>query len=89
MLATGKYTFSSIIVVPLRVFAPNVLPGIPGILKPKRVGIGKGKGSVEFWSCQVMPGTVLFEIGGIPREKAIYALSCGASKLPVRVYISG
>ena len=67
----------------------KVFPDIPVTCKPTEVRMGKGKGSVEFWSCQVMPGTVLFEIGGIPREKAIYALLCGASKLPVRVYISG
>ena len=30
--------------------------------------MGKGKGDVDYWAAVVKPGTVLFEIGGVPEE---------------------
>jgi large subunit ribosomal protein L16 len=47
--------------------------------------MGKGKGDVDFWAAVVKPGTVLYELGGIPEEKAKLAFKRVAHKMPVRV----
>ena len=44
--------------------------------------MGKGKGSVEYWVCQIQPGKVLYEIEGVPEELAREAFSLAAAKLP-------
>lgn len=56
--------------------------------KPTEVRMGKGKGSVSYWACKVVPGTTIFEISGAEREVAISALKAGATKLPIPVKIS-
>jgi large subunit ribosomal protein L16 len=62
----------------------NVFPQIPVTSKPTEVRMGKGKGSVSYWSEPVKPGKILFEIDGVSKELAKQALSYGAGKLPVR-----
>jgi large subunit ribosomal protein L16 len=47
--------------------------------------MGKGKGEVEFWAAPVKPGTVLFELGGVPEEKAKLAFKRVAHKMPIKV----
>ncbi len=47
--------------------------------------MGKGKGDVDFWAAAVKPGTVLYELGGIPEERAKLALKRVAHKLPIKV----
>ncbi|NLE29063.1 MAG: 50S ribosomal protein L16 [Phycisphaerae bacterium] len=53
--------------------------------KPLEVRMGKGKGEVVGWIAKVKPGTVLFEIGGVPEETAKAAFSRVAQKMPVMV----
>jgi large subunit ribosomal protein L16 len=47
--------------------------------------MGKGKGDVDRWVAEIKPGTVLFELGGIPEEKAKIAFKRVAHKMPVKV----
>jgi large subunit ribosomal protein L16 len=51
---------------------------------PAETRMGKGKGEVDFWAAVVRPGTVLYEIGGVPEQFAKQALNRVAHKLPVR-----
>ncbi len=52
--------------------------------KPLEVRMGKGKGEVEGWVATVKPGTVLYEIGGVPEDVARAALARVAHKMPIR-----
>ena len=60
----------------------RVFPDKPITEKPLEVRMGKGKGSVEYWVCQIQPGKVLYEIEGVPEELAREAFSLAAAKLP-------
>lgn len=52
--------------------------------KPLETRMGKGKAEVAGWVARVKPGTVMFEIGGVPEEVAKTALLRVAHKMPVR-----
>ncbi|MEN9465177.1 MAG: hypothetical protein RL217_1358 [Pseudomonadota bacterium] len=60
----------------------RVFPDKPITAKPLEVRMGKGKGSVEYWVCQIQPGRVLYEIEGVPEELAREAFALAAAKLP-------
>ena len=61
----------------------RVFPDLPVSKKPTEVRMGKGKGSVEYWTARVKPGRVIFEIDGVPEDVAKEALRLGAMKLPI------
>jgi large subunit ribosomal protein L16 len=63
----------------------RIYPHKPVTAKPAEVRMGTGKGDVEEWVAVVKPGTVLFEVGGVPEAKAKVALNRIAHKLPLRV----
>lgn len=63
----------------------RVFPHKPVTAKPAEVRMGTGKGDVADWVAVVKPGTVIFEVGGVPEAKAKVALNRIAHKLPVRV----
>ena len=63
----------------------RVFPHKPVTAKPAEVRMGTGKGDVADWVAVVKPGTVLFEVGGVPEAKAKVALNRIAHKLPIRV----
>ena len=46
--------------------------------------MGKGKGEPDYWAAIVKPGTVLFELGGVPEGYAREALARAAHKMPVK-----
>jgi large subunit ribosomal protein L16 len=46
--------------------------------------MGKGKGEPEYYCAVVKPGTVIYELGGIPEEMARQTLNRMAHKLPVK-----
>lgn len=52
---------------------------------PAETRMGKGKGEIDFWCAVVKPGTMLYEVGGVPESAAKLALLRAAHKLPVRV----
>ncbi len=51
---------------------------------PAETRMGKGKGEIDYWCAVVRPGTILYEIGGVPEDVAKTALLRTAHKLPVR-----
>jgi large subunit ribosomal protein L16 len=61
----------------------RIFPDKPLTRKPAEVRMGKGKGAPELWVATVKPGTVIFEVVGVPRELAKQALALAAQKLPV------
>ncbi len=63
----------------------RIFPHKPISGKPAETRMGKGKGDVEFWAAEIKPGTVLFELGGVPEEKAKLAFKRVAHKMPVKV----
>jgi large subunit ribosomal protein L16 len=46
--------------------------------------MGSGKGSVEYWVAVVKPGTILFELKGVPKELAQSTFKQAAYKLPIK-----
>jgi large subunit ribosomal protein L16 len=46
--------------------------------------MGKGKGAPEYWVARVKPGTIMFEVGGVPMEIAKEGMRLAAQKLPVQ-----
>jgi large subunit ribosomal protein L16 len=62
----------------------RIFPDIPVTSKPTEVRMGKGKGSLSYWAAQIKPGTILFEIDGVPIELARQALAYGAGKLSIK-----
>lgn len=61
----------------------RVFPDKPITQKPLEVRQGKGKGSVEYWVCQIRPGKVLYEVQGVPEASAREAFALAAAKIPV------
>jgi len=51
--------------------------------KSPEVPMGSGKGAVEFYAAVVKPGTVIFEMDGVPEHLAKEAFRLAAHKLPV------
>jgi len=62
----------------------RVFPHKPVTARPPETRMGKGKGEPEFWVVEVKPGTVLFEIGGVPEDAAIQAFNRAAHKFPIK-----
>ena len=62
----------------------RIFPDVPVTSKPTEVRMGKGKGSVDFWSAKVKPGRVMFEIDGVSDDVAREALRLAAMKLPIK-----
>lgn len=62
----------------------RIFPDKPITKKPLEVRMGKGKGSVEYWVAQIKPGTMLYEIQGVPEELAREAFKLAAAKLPIK-----
>jgi large subunit ribosomal protein L16 len=63
----------------IRIFPQKSITG-----KPLETRMGKGKGEVTGWIAVVKPGTILYEIGGVPEETARMAFQRVAHKMPVR-----
>ena len=61
----------------------RVFPDKPITQKPLEVRQGKGKGNVENWVAQVLPGKVLYEVEGVSEELAREAFALAAAKLPL------
>ena len=62
----------------------RVFPDKPITKKPLEVRMGKGKGAVEYWVCQIRPGKVLYEMEGVSEEIAREAFELAARKLPLK-----
>ena len=62
----------------------RVFPDRPVTKKGSEVPMGGGKGAPDHYVATIKPGTVLFELDGIPEEKAKEALLLAAYKLPIK-----
>lgn len=62
----------------------RIFPHKPITAKPAEVRMGTGKGEPAYWAAPIKPGTVLYEIGGLPEDLAREALNRASHKLPVR-----
>lgn len=62
----------------------RMFPDVPVTKKPLEVRMGKGKGNVEYWVCNIQPGKVLYEMEGVDEETAREAFRLAAAKLPVK-----
>ena len=65
----------------------RIFPDKPITHKPVGVRMGGGKGDIETYVAVVRPGRILFEIGGIPDDQAIEALTRAGHKLPIKTKI--
>ena len=52
--------------------------------KPAETRMGKGKGPSEGWVAVIRPGKILYEIKGVPEDKAREALRIASFKLPIK-----
>lgn len=62
----------------------RVFPHTPVTKKPQDVKMGSGKGSPEYFAAKVRPGTIMFEMQGVPEDVAREAMRLAAHKLPVK-----
>ena len=59
----------------------RVFPHKPITRRPPETRMGKGKGSVDAWVAVNRPGTMLFEVGGVPESQAREAMRLASYKL--------
>ena len=64
----------------VRVFPHKSITSIP-----LETRMGKGKGEPDYWAAVVKPGTVLYEIAGVPESGAKMCFRRLAHKMPVAV----
>ena len=67
----------------------RIFPDKPISKKPLETRMGKGKADTDFWAARVKPGTVLYELSGVPEDMAKQALARIAHKMPVRCRFVG
>ena len=61
----------------------RVFPDKPVTRKPIEVRMGGGKGNPEFWAAVILPGKMLYEIGGVSVEIARECLRLAATKIGI------
>lgn len=62
----------------------RIFPNQPITKKPPEVTMGGGKGDVDHYVFQVLPGRILFEIDGVSLDIAKEAMRLAANKLPIK-----
>ncbi len=62
----------------------RIFPDKPVTQKPAETRMGSGKGNPEFWVAVVKPGRILFEVAGVPQDRAEEALARAAMKMPMK-----
>ena len=62
----------------------RIFPDKPITAKGSEVPMGKGKGSVDHYVAVVKPGTIMFEMAGVPEKIAKEAMRLAAHKLPLK-----
>ena len=67
----------------------RVFPDKPVSKKPLETRMGKGKAEVDYWAARVKPGTMLYELAGVPEDTAKRAMVRIAMKMPVRTRFVG
>ena len=67
----------------------RVFPDKPVTKKPAETRMGTGKADVDYWAARIKPGTILFEIAGVPEDLAKQAMARIAYKMPVKCRFVG
>lgn len=62
----------------------RVFPHQSVTAKPNEVRMGSGKGAVSYYVATVKPGTIMYEIAGVPETAAREAMKLAGYKLPVK-----
>ena len=62
----------------------RIFPDKPVTKKGTEVPMGGGKGSVDHYVFPIRPGRIIFELEGIPEEKAKEAIRKATDKLPIK-----
>ncbi len=62
----------------------RIFPDKPVTKKPAETRMGSGKGNPEFWVAVVKPGRVMFEIAGVPEDRAAEALRRAGMKFSIK-----
>lgn len=62
----------------------RIFPNKPITSIPLETRMGKGKGEPDYWAAVVHPGTVMYEVGGVPEETAKLCFNRLAHKMPVK-----
>ena len=65
----------------------RIFPDRPYTKKPAETRMGKGKGNPEGFEAIILPGRILFELGGIDEAVAREALTAACAKLSVKTKI--
>lgn len=68
----------------IRVFPHRSVTSIP-----LETRMGKGKGEPKYWAAVIKPGTILYEIGGLPRDACVECFGRVAHKMPFRTRLVG
>ena len=67
----------------------RVFPDKPISKKPLETRMGTGKAPVDYWAACIKPGTLIYEIAGVPEELAKQAFARIAHKMPVKCRFVG
>jgi large subunit ribosomal protein L16 len=62
----------------------RIFPDLPRTNHGNESVMGGGKGSVDHYVAVIRPGTVMFEMDGVPEKTAREAMELAAYKLPVK-----
>ena len=62
----------------------RVFPDKPITERAAESRMGSGKGTPNYWVAVIKPGTILFELAGVPPTAAKDAMRLAAYKLPVK-----
>ncbi len=65
----------------------RIFPDKPVTRKPIEVRMGGGKGNPEMWVAVIKPGTILFEVAGVPESIARECLRLADTKLGLRTVL--
>lgn len=63
----------------------RVFPHKSVTAKPAETRMGTGKGEPEYYAAVVKPGTILYELSGLPEEQAREVFNNIAHKMPIGV----
>jgi len=65
----------------------QVFPHIPNTRRPDTIRMGKGKGPIHNWICQILPGTSFCEIETNNITKVLKAVKYAKMRLPFKTKI--
>lgn len=67
----------------------RVFPSKPIVKKPNETRMGSGKAPVDHYAAVILPGRIILEVGGLPKNIAFDALLKASHKFPIRTRIVG